>query len=103
MSTGPDACRTSWSKVSSSNFLRLLIRKENGRVPSRIPSLASVPAFLRDSARRGCCSGYRCGANRDNRVEEVTTTSPVLASDAPSPVRELGDRLLEAAPGLITW
>ena len=36
-------------------------------------------------------------------MEEVTTTSPVLTSDAPSPVRQLGDRLLEAAPGLITW
>ena len=34
---------------------------------------------------------------------EVSTTSPVLASSEPSPLRQLGDRLLEAAPGLITW
>jgi cellulose synthase/poly-beta-1,6-N-acetylglucosamine synthase-like glycosyltransferase len=33
----------------------------------------------------------------------VTTTAPVLASSGPPPMRQLGDRLLEAAPGLTTW
>ena len=33
----------------------------------------------------------------------MSTSSPAIASAAPPPLRQLTDRLLEAAPGLVTW
>lgn len=33
----------------------------------------------------------------------MATTSPAIQAAPPSPLRQLGDRLLEAAPGLVTW